>query len=144
VESPFRCGTAATDAKQRAGFPTGTPDARAAPQIIAGNRFSQRRRWTLSWGWAWPRSTPWWFKRRYIDHAGHAVLAMRVAEVGIAARLPKSVLIDRARVGKSSRDAIRIVRRTKISAWNARRAAGNTVAVTYPGPAHRVARNYVK
>jgi hypothetical protein len=65
---------------------------------------------------------------------------MGVAEVGIAARLPKSVRIDRARVGKSSRDAICIIGRTKLPIRHARRAAGNAVAVTHPGPAHRVAR----
>jgi hypothetical protein len=66
---------------------------------------------------------------------------MGVAEVGIAARLPKSVRIDRARVGKSSRDAIHIIRRTKLPISHTRRTAGNTVAVTHPGPAHRVARH---
>lgn len=100
-------------------------------------------------GWAWPRSRarPWCrrrYPRRNIDHASHAILAVRGAEVRIRARLRKSVLINRACVGKNSRLAVGIIRGTKLPIGRARHAAGDTVATTGPGPSHRVARRDVE
>ena len=64
---------------------------------------------------------------------------MRVAEVRINAGLGKRVLINRAYVGKNSRWTVRIVRRTKLRIYKARRATGDTVAALGPGPSHGVA-----
>src|SRR5215831_17605088 len=64
---------------------------------------------------------------------------MHVAEVRINAWLRKRVLINRALAGKNSRYAVRIIRGTKLRIYKARRATGNTVAATGPGPSHRVA-----
>ena len=61
------------------------------------------------------------------------------AEVRINAWLRKGVLVNRALVGKNSRSAVRIVRRTKLRIGDARRTAGDTVAALGPGPSHRVA-----
>src|SRR5436305_11836136 len=78
-------------------------------------------------------------RRDDIDHAGHTKSAVREAEVIIAAGLVKSVLVHRPKVGKDSLVAVRIVRRTKLLIRRAGIAAGDTVAVLGPCPAHRVA-----
>lgn len=49
------------------------------------------------------------------DLASHAILAVRGAEVRIGARLRKSVLVNRAYVGKGSRLAVGIIRGSKIA-----------------------------
>ena len=54
------------------------------------------------------------------------------------ARLRKSVFINESVVGKSSRIAVRIVRRTKLSIDGARISAGDAVAVTKPRPSNGI------
>src|SRR5437773_5699547 len=64
---------------------------------------------------------------------------MRVAEVRINAGLRKSVLIDRSLAGKNSRNAVRIIRGTKLRIHSAGRSTGDTVPAFGPGPSHCVA-----
>ena len=64
---------------------------------------------------------------------------MRVAEVRVNAWLCKRVLVNKALVGKNSRNAVRIVRRTKLRIHRARRTTGDAVAAFGPGPSYRVA-----
>ena len=74
-----------------------------------------------------------------IDHARHAESAVREAEIRIRAGLRKSVFINELVVGKSSGVAVRIIRGTKLPIDGARIAAGDTVAVTKPGPSNGIA-----
>src|SRR5581483_5708646 len=60
-------------------------------------------------------------------------------EVIIGASRCKSMLINRACVGKDAQVAVCIVRRTKLFVGCAGIAAGDTVATASPGPSHRVA-----
>src|SRR5713101_6389829 len=82
--------------------------------------------------------------RRNIDHARHANRAVRSTKVRKSNRLRKSVLINRAYVGKRSRRAIGIVRGTKLSIDRTRIAAGNTMATAGPSPPNRVAHMNVE
>lgn len=63
---------------------------------------------------------------------------MREAEVIKGAGLRKSVRINEVCVGKSSLVAVHIIRGTKLSIDGARRAAGDAVAVTKPGPSNGI------
>jgi hypothetical protein len=74
-----------------------------------------------------------------MDDASHTILAMRSTEVRIISTAVKSVLVDRSAIGKNSRVAVGIIRRTKLSIGDARSATGDTMAATDPGPSHRVA-----
>lgn len=74
-----------------------------------------------------------------MDQASHTILTMRRAEVRIIATVVKSVLVYRSAIGKSSRVAIGVIRRTKLFIGDARSATCDTVAAAYPGPSHRVA-----
>src|ERR1043166_4094428 len=95
-------------------------------------------RWTRARVRGWARSRrP--VRSAYMDHAGHTILAMCSAEVGIIAAAIKSVLIDRSAIGKNSSVAVEIIWRTKLSIGNARSAAGDAMAVTNPGPSYYVA-----
>jgi hypothetical protein len=85
--------------------------------------------------------------RRNIDHARHANRAVRSAEVRIRSGLRESELVNRACVGKSSRLAVSIVRRTKLSIDRARIAPADTMTAASPGPPNCVARvdgNFVR
>ena len=64
---------------------------------------------------------------------------MREAEIRIRAGLRKSVFINELVFRKSSGVAVPIVRGTKLPIGGARIAAGDTVAVTKPGPSNGIA-----
>ena len=74
-----------------------------------------------------------------MDQASHTILTMRRAEVRIIATVVKSVLVYRSAIGKNSRVAVGVIRRTKFFIGDARSASRDTMAATYPGPSHRVA-----
>lgn len=69
---------------------------------------------------------------------------MRGAEVRISASLRKSVLVNRADVGKNTRRAVGIIRGTKLPIGCTRITAGDTVAAASPGPPHCISRRDIE
>lgn len=74
-----------------------------------------------------------------MDHTSHTILTMRRAEVRIVTTMVKSVLVHRSAIGKNSRVAVGVIRRTKLFIGDARSATRDTVTAACPGPSHRVA-----
>jgi len=74
-----------------------------------------------------------------VNYSSHSSKAVQGAKILVHARLRKSELIHEARVVKSSRLAVHVIRRTKLPILCAGRATGNTVKIALPRPAHRVA-----
>jgi hypothetical protein len=74
-----------------------------------------------------------------VNYSSHSSKAVQGAEILVHARLRKSELIHEARVVKSSRLTVHVIRRTKLPILGARRATGDTVKIALPRPAHGVA-----
>src|SRR5262245_37973865 len=68
---------------------------------------------------------------------------MGTAEIRKTASLCKSELVNSGYVGKHARGAVRVIRRTELPIRSARIATRDTVAITVPGPPHRVANRNV-
>ena len=81
--------------------------------------------------------------QRNIDHASHAHGAVGGAEVIKRPIARKSDAVFRSSVRKNSLATVRPIGRTKPSVSDAINAASDTVAITGPCPAHRVALDYV-
>src|SRR6266581_32605 len=75
---------------------------------------------------------------RNINDTSHTNNAVRGTEVRIPARRTERMLINRAHVGKNSCRAIHVIRRTILRIGCARKAAGDAMAASGPGPPHRV------
>ena len=101
--------------------------------------------WCSGFLWMRPRSRT---RSRYgkwphcwqdVNYSSHSSKAVQGAKIVVHARLHKSELIHEARVVKSSRLTVHVIRGTKLPIFGAWRATGDTVKIALPGPAHCVA-----
>src|SRR6478609_10171249 len=95
--------------------------------------------WTRPGSRTRSRCGKWPHRWQDVNYSSHSSKAVQGAKILVHARLRKSELIHEARVVKSSRLTVHVIRRTKLPVLGAGRATGDTVKIALPRPAHRVA-----